>query len=179
MYRNIPIGLDLSASYFLCPRSFFAVMIGFLNNTAAFCNDYRNTDLRSWICMPLTVEIFDRADETVRYCQNRLLGSHSPYPYEAYPEGNRAHLAAESLLFARVVTEGLFGLRAVGLNTLRIQPQLSNKCPEMVLHSIKLFSKAFDIKADASGITVTYNQQNYHTDSKNAVFCFDTCTFTD
>ena len=172
MYRNIPIGLDLSASYFLCPRSFFAVMIGFLNNTAAFCNDYRNTDLRSWICMPLTVEIFDRADETVRalfsdrlyydgmmrstsahdttwdrsllfalrgtflaskaekgitetvhYCQNRLLGSHSPYPYEAYPEGNRAHLAAESLLFARVVTEGLFGLRAVGLNTLRIQPQ--------------------------------------------------------
>lgn len=187
-----------------------------------------NTDLRSWICMPLTVEIFDRADETVcalfsdrlyydgmmrstsahdttwdrsllfalrgtflaskaekgitetvRYCQNRLLGSHSPYPYEAYPEGNRAHLAAESLLFARVVTEGLFGLRAVGLNTLRIQPQLSNKCPEMVLHSIKLFSKAFDIKADASGITLTYNQQNYHTDSKNAVFCFDTCTFTD
>ena len=24
-----------------------------------------NTDLRSWICMPLTVEIFDRAEETV------------------------------------------------------------------------------------------------------------------
>ena len=115
-----------------------------------------NENLRSWICMPLTVEIFNRAEEnvkalyssklyydgmmrstsdndttwdrsllfalrgtflagnaekgmeeTINYCKNRLLGSHAPYPYEAYPEGNRAHLAAESLLFARVVTEGL------------------------------------------------------------------------
>lgn len=185
-----------------------------------------NTDLRSWICMPLTVEIFDRADETVNalfsdklyydgmmrstsahdttwdrsllfalrgtflaskaekginetisYCKNRLLGSHGPYPYEAYPEGNRAHLAAESLLFARVITEGLFGLKAVGLSKLRIKPQLSEQCHEMVLKNIKLFSKCFDIKADKNGITVIYDNSNYHTDSQNSVFCFDTCTF--
>ena len=30
--------------------------------------------------------------------KRRLLGSHAPYSYEAYPGGNRAHLAAESLL---------------------------------------------------------------------------------
>lgn len=185
-----------------------------------------NTDLRSWICMPLTVEIFDRAEETVNalfsdrlyydgmmrstsahdttwdrsllfalrgtflasqaekgmketvnYCKNRLLGSHSPYPYEAYPEGNRAHLAAESLLFARIITEGLFGLRAVGLNKLRIKPQLSEQCPKMALKNIKLFSKCFDIKADKDGITVTYDNRDYHTDSQNTVFCFNTCAF--
>ena len=185
-----------------------------------------NTDLRSWICMPLTVEIFDRAEETVNalfsdklyydgmmrstsahdttwdrsllfalrgtflaskaekgmketinYCKNRLLGSHSPYPYEAYPEGNRAHLAAESLLFARVITEGLFGLRATGLNKLRIKPQLSEKCPEMTLNNIKLFSKCFDIKTDKNGITVIYDGSNYHTDSLNTVFCFNTHSF--
>lgn len=185
-----------------------------------------NTDLRSWICMPLTVEIFDRAEETVNalfsdklyydgmmrstsahdttwdrsllfalrgtflaskaekgmketinYCKNRLLGSHCPYPYEAYPEGNRAHLAAESLLFARVITEGLFGLRAVGLNKLRIKPQLSEKCPEITLRNIKLFSKCFDIKADKNGITVICNNKNYCTDSQNTVFCFNTCSF--
>lgn len=195
-------------------------------------NTYRyydgNTDLRSWICMPLTVEIFDRADETVNalfsdrlyysgmlrstsasdttwdrsllfalrgtllasktekgiqetvnYCNNRLLGSHGPYPYEAYPEGNRAHLAAESLLFARVITEGLFGLRAVGINKLRIKPQLADICPEITLKNIKLFSKCFDIKADKNGITVIYNSKTYHTDSNNAVFCFDTCSFNE
>lgn len=185
-----------------------------------------NKDLRSWICMPLTVEIFDRADETVKalfsdrlyydgmlrstsandttwdrsllfalrgtflaskaekvmtetinYCKNRLLGSHAPYPYEAYPEGNRAHLAAESILFARVVTEGLFGLRAVGLNMLRIRPQLSRQCPEMTLNNIKLFSKSFDITADENGITVTCDNNTYHTESFDTVFDFNNCSF--
>lgn len=185
-----------------------------------------NKDLRSWICMPLTVEIFDRADETVKalfsdrlyydgmlrstsandttwdrsllfalrgtflaskaekgmtetinYCKNRLLGSHAPYPYEAYPEGNRAHLAAESILFARVVTEGLFGLRAVGLNMLRIKPQLSRQCPEMTLNNIKLFSKSFDITADENGITVTCDNNTYHTESFDTVFDFNNCSF--
>lgn len=185
-----------------------------------------NENLRSWICMPLTVEIFDRADETVKalfssklyydgmmrstsdndttwdrsllfalrgtflagmaekgmqetinYCKNRLLGSHCPYPYEAYPEGNRAHLAAESLLFARVITEGLFGLRAVGMNKLRIHPKLTKECSEIALYGIKLFSKSFDISADNNGITVMYNDNTYHTNSNCAVFNFDTCLF--
>lgn len=185
-----------------------------------------NTKLRSWICMPLTVEIFDRAeetvkalfssklyydgmmrsvsdnnttwdrsllfalrgtflagmaekgiDETVNYCKNRLVGSHCPYPYEAYPEGNRAHLAAESLLFARVITEGLFGLRAVGLNKLRIKPQMSEKCPTASLCGIRLFSKCFDISADDKGIMIYYNGNSYHSASACAVFNFDTCQF--
>lgn len=185
-----------------------------------------NKDLRSWICMPLTVEIFDRADETVKalfsdrlykdgmmkstsanettwdrsllfalrgvllagkadigiketvnYCRNRLLGSHYPYPFEAFPEGNRAHLAAESLLFARIITEGLFGLRSVGLKKLRIKPQISEVCNEISLENIKLFSECFDITASADGISLLYNGNVYKTDSLNTVFDFNTCCF--
>ncbi len=185
-----------------------------------------NVYLRSWICMPLTVEIFDRADETVKalfspklyydgmmrstsdhnttwdrsllfalrgtflagkaekgiketvnYCKNRLLGSHAPYSYEAYPEGNRAHLAAESLLFARVVTEGLFGLRAVGMNKLRIKPQLIEICSEISLFGIKLFSKNFNVTANENGISVEYDTVTYHTDTLSAVFDFNTLSF--
>lgn len=180
-----------------------------------------NTQLRAWICMPLTVELFDRADETVRalfsdklyqngmlrtasghrttwdrsllyalrgvllagkaeegtralldYCQNRLLGSHAPYPFEAYPEGNRAQLAAESLLFARVITEGLFGLRAIGLAQLRIRPQRSGLCPELRLCGLRLFGRHFDIAADGGGITVTIGKRSYHTAEAEAVFDF-------
>lgn len=185
-----------------------------------------NKDLRSWICMPLTVEIFDRADETVKalfserlykngmmkstsanettwdrsllfalrgvflagkaetgiketlnYCKNRLLGSHCPYPFEAFPEGNRAHLAAESLLFARIITEGLFGLRAVGLKKLRIKPQLSEDCNKIALENVKLFSECFDITASADGISVFFDGKTYKTESLNAVFDFNTCCF--
>lgn len=185
-----------------------------------------NKDLRSWICMPLTVEIFDRANETIKalfsqrlynngmmkstsannttwdrsllfalrgvflagdadtglketlnYCKNRLLGSHCPYPFEAYPEGNRAHLAAESLLFARVITEGLFGLRAVGFNRLRIMPQISKECPEISLKNIRLFSKCFDISANENGISVAYNGRIYYNESCSAVFDFEQCSF--
>lgn len=185
-----------------------------------------NKELRSWICMPLTVEIFDRADETIKalfspklynngmmkttsanattwdrsllfalrgvflsgnaaaamretdnYCRHRLLGTHCPYPFEAYPEGNMAHLAAESILFARIITEGLFGLKAVGMNQLRIQPQLCYTCQHIELKNIRLFSKCFDIVADKKGITITYDGELYHTDDKCAVFDFNVCSF--
>jgi cellobiose phosphorylase len=46
-----------------------------------------------------------------RYSTQRLLGEHVPYAIEAWPEGNQRHLAAESGLYCRIVTEGLFGIR--------------------------------------------------------------------
>lgn len=94
-----------------------------------------------------------------------------------YPEGNRAHLAAESLLFARIITEGLFGLKAVGLNKLRINPQLSSQCDKIALENIKLFSKCFDIKANEKGIDVIYNGSTYHTKQPKALFDFNACQF--
>ena len=51
------------------------------------------------------------------YSQQRLLGEHVPYPIEAWPEGNQRHLSAESALYCRIVTEGIFGIRPTGFNS--------------------------------------------------------------
>ena len=49
------------------------------------------------------------------YSEKRLLGERVPYPVEAYPEGNRRHLSAESALYCRVITDGLLNI-TVGEN---------------------------------------------------------------
>lgn len=185
-----------------------------------------NTDLRAWICMPLSVEIFDRADATVaalfsdklywcgmlktssahrptwdrsllfalrgtllagkteqgiqallEYCRNRLLGCHAPYAFEAYPEGNRAHLAAENILFARAVTEGLFGLRPVGFRQLRIQPQLGGEVPRAALHGLSLFGEQFSVLCEDGKISVQCGGKTYGTAADSAVFDFNEMRF--
>jgi hypothetical protein len=154
-----------------------------------------NDKLRAWICMPLTVGIFDRkaatidalfspqlwtddglasesgdktfwdrstlyalrgvfaAGDTKRgleflgyYSNRRLLGEHVPYPVEAYPEGNQRHLSAESGLYCRIFTEGLFGIRPVGLNSFSVTPQLPDGWNEMNLRDIHGFQNTYDIK---------------------------------
>lgn len=75
------------------------------------------------------------------------------------------------------MTEGLFGLRAVGLNRLRIKPQLSGLCPSIKLSGIRLFSKQFDISADSSGIKLEHDGKTYSTESREAVFDFNTLKF--
>jgi len=162
-------------------------------------NTYRyfdgNDKLRSWICLPLTMGIFDRKDETANallspylwtengiltesgsktfwdrstlyafrgllnsgatervmpyisyYSSRRLLGDHVPYPVEAWPEGNQRHLAAESGLYCRVITEGLFGITPIGLNKFEISPRLPEKWDFMKLQNIRAFGKTFDIE---------------------------------
>ena len=79
------------------------------------------------------------------YSQRRLLGSHVPYPVEAYPEGDQRHLAAESALYCRVVTEGMFGIRATGLASFTCTPQLPDGWSNMNLRNIKAFNHIFDI----------------------------------
>lgn len=58
------------------------------------------------------------------YVTTRMLGSHIPYPIEAYPEGNQKHLSGESALFMRVITEGLFGYRPIGIGKVMFKPHL-------------------------------------------------------
>eukprot|EP01132_Coremiostelium_polycephalum_P019231 gene19231-22879_t len=58
------------------------------------------------------------------YSRRRLLGAHVPYPVEAYPEGNQRHLSAESGLYCRIFTEGLFGMRPVGLRAFNCTPRM-------------------------------------------------------
>ncbi len=154
-----------------------------------------NTILRSWICMPLTVGINDRAEGTIdalfsprlwtdnglltqagsttfwdrstlyalrgafmageiekamnfmkHYSTTRLLGEHVPYAIEAWPEGEQRHLSAESALYARVVTEGVFGIRPVGLHAFSLTPRLPLEWDHMALRNVQAFGKKFDIK---------------------------------
>ena len=160
-----------------------------------------NDVLRSWICIPLTVGIFDRAEGTADalfspklwteqglltqagtttfwdrstlyglrgvfaagaidrglkyftdYSYKRLLGDHVPYAVEAWPEGNQRHLSAESALYCRVVTEGIFGFRPTGLNSFTIAPQLPATWNEMALKNIVAFGREkIDIFISRSG----------------------------
>jgi cellobiose phosphorylase len=80
------------------------------------------------------------------YSNRRLLGEHVPYPVEAYPEGGQRHLSAESGLYCRIFTEGLFGIRPVGLNSFTITPQLPEGWDFMKLKNVHGFQKEFDIE---------------------------------
>lgn len=154
-----------------------------------------NEKLRAWICIPLTMDIFDRKEGTIdalfspelwtedglateagdktfwdratlyglrgvlaagdtkrgiaylkKYSERRLLGEHVPYPVEAYPEGGQKHLSAESGLYCRIYTEGLFGIRPTGLNSFNFRPQLPENWNEMKLKRIHAFGEIFDIE---------------------------------
>jgi hypothetical protein len=160
-----------------------------------------NDVLRSWICIPLTVGIFDRAQGTLDalfskelwteegllteagsstfwdrstlyglrgafaagatgqglkfltyYSNRRLLGEHVPYAVEAWPEGNQRHLSAESALYCRVITEGMFGFRPTGLNSFDITPHLPAGWNGMSLNNIVAFGgKRINIRIERSG----------------------------
>lgn len=159
---------------------------------------YKGNDiLRSWICMPLTVGIHERAQATIsalfsprlwsenglltqagdktywdrstlyairgiyttgethkatdflqHYSSMRLLGEHVPYAIEAWPEGGKRHLSAESGLYGRVITEGLLGIRPTGLKSFDITPHLPKEWNFMKLKQIKAFNSAFDIEVE-------------------------------
>ena len=162
---------------------------------------YKGNDvLRSWICIPLTVNIFDRKEETVRalfsprlwtenglltqagsetfwdrstlyalrgvyacgetekateylkfYSGQRLLGEHVPYAIEAWPEGNQRHLSAESGLYCRIITEGLFGIRPTGFKSFILTPRLPAEWNQMSLHKIQAFGSSFDVEIQRVG----------------------------
>ena len=153
-----------------------------------------NDTLRAWICIPLTMGIYERKAGTIAalfsprlwtqdglaslagdktfwdrstlyalrgvlaagetdkasnflhyYSNRRLLGDHVPYPVEAYPEGNQRHLSAESGLYCRVFTEGLFGIRPTSLHSFSFIPRLPLSWPVVSLRHIRAFGRDFDI----------------------------------
>lgn len=154
-----------------------------------------NDILRSWICIPLTVDINDRKEGTINalfsprlwtenglltqagsetfwdrstlyalrgvyacgetekateylkfYSNQRLLGEHVPYAIEAWPEGSQRHLSAESGLYCRIITEGLFGIRPTGLKSFTFTPRLPQEWNTMNLRKIKAFNTTFDLE---------------------------------
>ena len=154
-----------------------------------------NDILRSWICIPLTVGIDERAEATInalfsprlwtkdglltqagsetfwdrstlyalrgvyavgatekatefmkKYSATRLLGDHVPYAIEAWPEGSQRHLSAESALYARIITEGMFGIRPTGFKSFTLTPRLPNDWAFMNLKDIHAFDTCFNIQ---------------------------------
>ncbi len=85
------------------------------------------------------------------YSQRRLLGEHVPYPVEAWPEGNQRHLSAESALYCRVVTEGLFGIRPTGLRSFECRPHLPRAWDTMALRDVYAFGGPFDLTVTRAG----------------------------
>jgi hypothetical protein len=154
-----------------------------------------NDILRSWICMPLCVGIYDRADATMDalfksdlytkdglltaqgsetfwdrstlyafrggyaagyadfiteqlsyYSNRRLLGDHVPYPIEAWPEGSQRHLSAESGLYCRIITEGMFGIRPTGMRSFELKPEIPSSWEFASLKNIRAFGSDFDVE---------------------------------
>ncbi len=156
---------------------------------------YKGNDvLRSWICIPLTVGIDERAPGTIdalfsprlwtenglltqagdktfwdrstlyalrgvyavgatdkateylkKYSDTRLLGDHVPYAIEAWPEGGQRHLSAESGLYGRIITEGMFGIRPTGFRSFTLTPRLPSEWNDMALRHVRAFGADMDI----------------------------------
>jgi len=85
------------------------------------------------------------------YSNRRLLGDHVPYPIEAYPEGGKAQLAAESALYCRIFTEGLFGIRPTSLRSFTLRPRLPDGWASMALRKVHAFGDVFDLEIARTG----------------------------
>ena len=85
------------------------------------------------------------------YSRRRLLGEHVPYAVEAYPEGNQRHLSAESGLYARIFTEGIFGMRPTGFTRFNLTPRLPKAWNQMALRNIHAFGNRFDVEVKREG----------------------------
>jgi len=79
------------------------------------------------------------------YSRKRLLGEHVPFAVEAWPEGDQRHLSAESGLYARVITEGLFGIEPTGFKDFTVAPRLPTGWDHMCLRQIRAFASNFDL----------------------------------
>ena len=94
------------------------------------------------------------------YSNRRLLGEHVPYPVEAYPEGNQRHLSAESALYCRIITEGVFEIRPTGFSEFKLTPQLLENWNSMSLKNIKAFNQDFDIEVNKKGSKLAVKVSN-------------------
>ena len=132
-----------------------------------------NDVLRSWICIPLTVGIADRARGTIDalfsprlwtengmltqagtetfWDRSTLYALRGAYAVEAWPEGNQRHLSAESALYARIYTEGLFGIRPRGFSSFALRPQLPDGWDKMNLRHVRAFGGDFDVEVTRHG----------------------------
>ena len=84
-------------------------------------------------------------DRLQSYSKTRLLGFHVPYVVEAWPEGNMAHLSAESALYCRIFTEGLLGIVPTSFRSFTMRPHLPSAWDNLILTGMRDFVSVLDI----------------------------------
>lgn len=95
------------------------------------------------------------------YCRIRLTGDRVPCPVEAYPEGNRRHLSAESALFCRIIPEGLLSLSVPEPDTFTFVPRLPDGCGHLILTDCRIGGRRIDFYVDRDGYRVTVDGRTY------------------
>ena len=104
----------------------------------------------------------DRALEKLKsYSRVRLLGFHVPYVVEAWPEGNMAHLSAESALFCRIFTEGLLGIVPTGFKSFYMIPRLPSEWDQYRLEHIRALNSDFDVLIKRKGDKIHIKVKEY------------------
>ena len=112
------------------------------------------TAFRGTLTAGFPEETFPRLLE---YVNRRLRGDHVPYPFEAWPEGDRRHLSAESALFCRIVPEGLLGMTPLSFESFSLTPSLPNQIKSLELNDIRAFGTRFDISLDPEILRIRHN----------------------
>lgn len=98
----------------------------------------------------------DKSYEVLReYTYSRFLGRHAPYPYEAYPEGNKRHLSSESLLYARIFIEGILGLVCEGFGKFSVTPHIPSEWTTFKVKGLVLADMPIDISIEEGELVVT------------------------
>lgn len=90
----------------------------------------------------------------LRYCRKRLLCDRVPYAMEAYPEGEKRHLSAESALLVRVITEGMLAIQPEGLDRFSFVPVLPKLLPKLHLSGLHIAGHCWKILVDPVGWSV-------------------------
>ncbi|MBE6653529.1 MAG: hypothetical protein E7610_08975 [Ruminococcaceae bacterium] len=85
------------------------------------------------------------ADYLMGYGQSRLLGDHVPYAIEAYPEGGKRHLSAESALLCQVVTEGILAVKPLSFTSFSFNTVIPESLPRFRLTNIRAFGETFEL----------------------------------
>lgn len=95
----------------------------------------------------------------LHYCRKRLLCDRVPYAVEAYPEGGKRHLSAESALFMRVLTEGMLGIQPESLDAFSFVPQLPEGMPYIHLKHLYIAGCQWEILVTKDRYEVLQNDQ--------------------
>ncbi len=84
-------------------------------------------------------------DYLMDYCEKRLLRDHVPYAIEAYPEGGKRHLSAESALFCQIITEGILAVQPLSFTAFSFNTVIPEDLPRFVLTHIHAFGETFSL----------------------------------